>query len=109
MKKYILLVILAISFVKDGFAYISPEALKKQKSQSGATSTLEKRANPCQAPVAQIDMDINNCRVRLNVGGDVWWDPTSKEGRFIVPKVDPASGIPAVGAIYAGSVWVGGL
>ena len=108
MKKYILLVILAISFVKDGFAYISPEALKKQKSQSGATSALEKRANPCQAPVAQIDMDINNCRVRLNVGGDVWWDPTSKEGRFIVPKVDPASGIPAVGAIYAGSVWVGG-
>jgi hypothetical protein len=108
MKKYIIIAILAISFVKDGFGYISPEALKRGKTQSGANSELERRTHPCTAPLSQIDLDINNCRVRLNVGGDVWWDPSSKEGRFIVPKVDPGSGVPAVSSIYAGSVWVGG-
>lgn len=62
----------------------------------------------CQQAEAQIDMAINNVRARLTTGGDVWWNPRTSEGRYIVPKVDPASGLPEVSSIFAGAVWLGG-
>lgn len=61
----------------------------------------------CANSTSQIDQDINNVRARLLGGGDCWWD--LKEGRYIVPKVDPATGAREVSALYAGSVWIGGV
>ena len=60
----------------------------------------------CAQSTAQIDMNINNVRARLLNGGDVWWD--LQTGKYIVPNVDPASGIPEVSSIFAGAVWIGG-
>ena len=61
----------------------------------------------CNASRAQIDMDVNNVRARLLAGGDVWWDLSV--GKYIVPKVDPASGLEEKSSIFAGSVWIGGI
>jgi hypothetical protein len=61
----------------------------------------------CANSESQIDQAINNVRARLLGGGDCWWD--FSEGRYIVPKVDPASGQREVSSIFAGSVWLGGF
>ena len=51
-------------------------------------------------------MQINNVRARLLGGGDVWWD--LQIGKYVVPKVQPGSGVPEVSSIFAGAVWLGG-
>jgi len=61
----------------------------------------------CAEGISQIDLDINNVRARLLIGGDLWWD-NERNGRYIVPKIDPASGQPEVSSIFAGAVWLGG-
>ncbi len=60
----------------------------------------------CAASRSEADMSINNVRARLLGGGDVWWDLSV--GKYIVPKVEPASGLPEVSSIFAGAVWLGG-
>ena len=62
----------------------------------------------CVAAEAQIDQSINNVRARLLTGGDVWWDG-STNGRYIVPKVTPGSGVSEKSSIFAGAVWLGGF
>ncbi len=61
----------------------------------------------CASSESQIDMEINNVRARLLGGGDCWWD--FNDGRYIVPKVDVATGQQEVSSIFAGSVWLGGV
>ncbi|MBC7775844.1 MAG: hypothetical protein H7246_10460 [Phycisphaerae bacterium] len=61
----------------------------------------------CANSESAIDQAINNVRARLLGGGDCWWDLS--RGRYIVPKVDPASGQPEVSSLFAGSVWLGGI
>lgn len=61
----------------------------------------------CASSQSQIDMDINNVRARLLGGGDCWWD--FSKARYVVPKVDLASGQLEVSSIFAGSVWLGGV
>ena len=62
----------------------------------------------CAQATQAIDLKINNVRARLLNGGDMWWDGSSK-GKYIVPNVDPAFGLPEVSAIFAGSIWLGGV
>jgi len=61
----------------------------------------------CANSESAIDQAINNVRARLLGGGDCWWDLS--DGRYIVPKVDPASGQPEVSSLFAGAVWLGGI
>ena len=61
----------------------------------------------CANSESLIDQAINNVRARLLGGGDCWWNFTN--GRYIVPKIDPASGQPEVSSIFAGAVWLGGI
>ena len=79
-----------------------PDYLQKRKMKQQALSL---RAD-CAPSRSVMDQSINNVRARLLGGGDVWWDLS--DGKYIVPKVDPASGIPEVSAIFAGAVWLGG-
>lgn len=69
--------------------------------------TEVKQASPrggnCVKSTKQIDMEINNVRARLGVGGEIW-----RPGRYIVPKVVAGTGAKEVSAIYSGGVWVGG-
>ena len=59
----------------------------------------------CAQSTAQAELDINNVRARLQVGGDMWWDGSN--GRYIIPKVEP--GNVEVSSIFAGGIWIGGL
>lgn len=71
---------------------------------------LKQRLSPradCAPSTSSIDMAINNVRARLLGGGDVWWD--LQTGKYVVPKVQPGSGVPEVSSLYAGAVWLGGF
>lgn len=59
--------------------------------------------NNCATTTAQIDLDINNVRARILVGGDLWWDPVGQAPYYEVPKGSGKN------AIYAGSFWIGGF
>ena len=61
----------------------------------------------CVQGISQIDMDINNVRARLLSSGDVWWN--LYDAGYIVPKVEPGSGLPEISSVYAGAVWMGGF
>jgi len=38
----------------------------------------------CNLPIAQADLDINNVRTTILVGGDMWWDVSNP--KYEVPK-----------------------
>ncbi len=89
---------------------LAKEPAKDPQKEAQILKQLRKKASyrsDCQQAEKQIDMSINNVRARLMTGGDVWWD--LKDGKYIVPKVDPASGLPEVSSIFAGAVWLGGF
>jgi hypothetical protein len=88
-----------------GFAHV-PEYKAGKQAQTDGEQMVSLRTN-CVPSTSSTDMDINNVRARLLGGGDVWWDLNN--GRYIYPKVDPASGQTEVSAIFAASVWLGGF
>jgi hypothetical protein len=75
--------------------------------RANSVKKVQLRDGFCAASESQIDQEINNVRARLLGGGDCWWD--FSDGRYVVPKVDPASGQKEVSSIYAASVWLGGV
>lgn len=82
---------------------------REPEGRRSATKTTKKAQyrDVCANSESLIDQAINNVRARLMGGGDCWWDLSN--GRYIVPKVDPASGQPEVSSIFAGAVWLGGI
>ncbi len=103
MKKYIISVFtLLFAFASfSAKAYFVPKDAGKKKENK-----ISYRED-CQPASQQKDMEINNIRVRLLNGGDMFWDLSN--GRYIAPKVEPGSGEPEVSAIFAGGVWIGGF
>ncbi|MEO1625179.1 MAG: hypothetical protein AAFV25_08465 [Bacteroidota bacterium] len=104
LKYIFLLLAFAMAYVPSAEAH-EPDRGKK-KTRPAKTNKASLRMDCAQA-TAQIDQAINNVRARLLSGGDVWWD--GSDGRYVVPKVDPASGLPEVSSLFAGAVWLGGL
>lgn len=84
------------------YAYINPKL--KQMIDENRDDIVSSRED-CQPAEMQTDLDINNVRARLLVGGDLWWNKAG-DGRYVVPK--PAPGFPEVSALFAGGVWIGG-
>lgn len=83
------------------WAHINPNLQPPEKTNQTNTSLRE----DCLEAIETTFIEINNVRAMLQVGGDVWWN--LDQGQYIVPV--PAEGDEAVSAIFAGSVWVGGL
>ncbi len=102
LKQFTLFILLA-TICLPAEAHINPS---KKEGKSMATGNASLR-NDCSPGESAVEQSINNVRAALRVGGDVWWDGTG-DGRYIVPKVDPASGLPEVSSIFAGAVWLGG-
>jgi len=63
--------------------------------------TLSFSQSQCNIPVAQADLDINNVRTTILVGGDMWWDTTNP--KYEVPKGSGKH------SLYAGALWIGGV
>jgi hypothetical protein len=97
MKIKIYIVCLFTFLISNVWAHKSPD-LPQMPSIWAETRAV------CRPGIAETDMQVNNVRARLRTGGDVWWD--GNNGLYVVPK--PAPGQPAVSAIFAGGVWVGG-
>lgn len=104
--KNILFGALLLAFSLPAGAHINPLLDGKKNPNAPKVAGLRADCTQIQSR-SSTDMDINNVRARLLGGGDVWWDLNN--GRYIVPKVDPASGQTEVSAIFAGSVWLGGI
>jgi len=103
VRKITVLACLMLFFGTFAFAHVGPD----QNLKPVKKNTSSFRGAPCSETTTDIDLDINNVRARLNVGGDVWWDLS--DPKYIVPKIDPASGLPEVSSIFAGAVWLGGF
>jgi len=103
--------ILCLTVVSASYSNINPERAKQKASRAAAltANTGINLREDCVAATDQTNQNINNVRARLLTGGDVWWDPGSQEGRYIVPAPPIGSGIDEVSSLYAGAVWLGGL
>ncbi|MCK9290144.1 MAG: T9SS type A sorting domain-containing protein [Bacteroidales bacterium] len=57
------------------------------------------------APAAGFEwLDINNARVRINTGGDMWWDLVGGTGaKYFIPKSGSAT------SMFSAALWIGGL
>ena len=86
------------------YAYI--DSGQKRPGAAPTDKPINYRSD-CAMASMSVDLAINNVRARLLNGGDMWWD--LETGQYIVPKVDPALGVPGVSSIYAGAVWLGGF
>ncbi len=105
MKKISLFLLLttALFYSSNIFAHQPPGYDKVKEDKANAKS----RGADCAQGTSRYDMEINNVRATLLGSGDVWWN-LQNIGLYIVPKVDPATNVPAVSALYAGAVWLGG-
>lgn len=63
-------------------------------------------AQNCALPTAEIDLEANNVRARLRVGGDLWRN--GSDGAYIVPN-ETTTGDPKAAAIFSGGLWMGGF
>ena len=99
--RYIKLIALFIVLAQTAFSMEPPNREKKQHADF---LTLRE---DCADATESIDLEINNVRARLWVGGDIWWDKSN--GRYVVPKPPVGSGLDEVSSIFAGGVWLGGF
>lgn len=60
------------------------------------------QASGCLPATAQIDLDLNNIRLRILGGGDMWWDLIGQP-RYEIPKNSRKH------SLFAASVWIGGI
>ena len=88
-----LLLLLAITFNLSAQSKENPKQHLSQKSFR----------SDCLPSVSRSEIQINNVRMSLAGGGDLWWRPNNNMGGYVVPRQR------GVSAFFAGSVWVGGL
>ncbi len=96
---------LLICFFCSYTVFLSAFNFDSERISSKQEKALAYKMNCAQA-TAQTELDINNVRARLLVGGDFGWD--GNRGRYIVPKVEPG-GPPEVSSLFAGAIWLGGV
>jgi hypothetical protein len=96
---YRFLSVLLIGLLLTGVTF-SREFVGSQKN----TSSIKSTAAGCSAASGFRFLDINNVRVRINTGGDMWWDlPGGIGGQYYIPKSGTAT------SMFSGSLWIGGL
>ncbi|NND34935.1 MAG: hypothetical protein HKN76_20280, partial [Saprospiraceae bacterium] len=103
------ILLIALSAVSlPSYAKYPPSFLDPRSKKIDADNVKFGYRADCASSRSATDMSINNVRARLLGGGDVWWDLIGN-GKYVVPKVDPASGLDEVSSIFAGAVWLGGF
>lgn len=70
-------------------------------SSNKAASEILKTAASCLPTTAQTDLDINNVRTTILVGGDMWWDIDN--AKYEVPVGTGKH------SMFAGALWIGGI
>lgn len=83
-------------------------AEKVQGLEDNPTPSNKRLRARCENASAQVDLDVNNVRARIMNGGDMWWDLVGS-AKYEVPKVADGATDPRRHALFAGSIWIGGL
>ena len=94
-----------VAIAQLGLAHINPNLAPKSNGGNDNSDFNTSLREDCLEAINTTNLNINNVRALLQVGGDVWWDLDN--GSYVVPK--QASREDEVSAIFSGSVWVGGL
>ncbi|MDO9510550.1 MAG: T9SS type A sorting domain-containing protein [Bacteroidales bacterium] len=101
MKIYhrILLVSILTAFIST-----TASALVSVDDKTKQSKTVKSSTAGCSAASGYAFLDINNCRVRINTGGDMWWDlGAGAGGQYYIP------GNTTKTSLFSGSLWIGGL
>lgn len=77
---------------------------------SNSTTVNKTNIGSCNTPTAQVELDINNVRVLLLSGGDMWWDglASGASAKYEYPKVDQTTGAVPKNVLFNGSLWFTG-
>jgi len=98
---------LVLSSFLGGLLALAPQASAKENlgiipgMKPADNSGINKVAANCSPTTAKTDLDVNNVRATILVGGDMWWD--LQDAKYEVPKGSGKN------SIYAGALWIGGV
>jgi hypothetical protein len=86
-------------------------AARERPGHPRAATAGDGRAAACAPATASNELDLNNVRARIETGGNMWQDRGSNGGpAYEVPRTPPGTSINAgPNALFAGSLWMGGL
>jgi len=77
---------------------------EKTQGANGPQRNLKQATAGCTPSAAFAWLDVNNVRVRINAGGDMWWDlPGGSGSKYFVPANGSAT------SLYTGSLWIAGV
>ena len=91
--------LLTVAFL---IASVTEVRAEKVKMNGPQVRNLKQTTAGCTPSSTYAWLDINNARVRVNAGGDMWWDLGGNAKYFI-----PANG--SATSLYAGSLWIAGM
>lgn len=92
--------ILALVWSTSSFAKMNVGA---NRLAATPNNNVAKIAANCPVTAAQIDLDVNQVRARVLVGGDLWWDPFGQTPYYEVPIGSNKN------SIFSGALWIGGF
>ena len=99
MKTIFRLLIVAFLFLN-----VTEVRAEKVKMNDSKSRTLRGTTAGCSPSSTFAWLNINNARVRVNAGGDMWWDlPGGTGAKYYIPANGSAT------SLYAGSLWIAGL
>ena len=99
MKTIVRLLIVASLFLS-----VTDARAEKVKMKDSKSRTLRGTTAGCTPSSTFAWLNINNARVRVNAGGDMWWDlPGGTGSKYYIPANGSAT------SLYAGSLWIAGL
>lgn len=85
-------------------ANVTEMRAEKVKMNDSKTRTLKGTTAGCTPSSTFAWLNINNARVRVNAGGDMWWDlPGGTGAKYYIPANSSMT------SIYAGSLWIAGM
>ena len=99
MKTIVRLLVVAFLFLN-----VTEVRAEKVKMDDSKTRALRGTTAGCSPSSTFAWLNINNARVRVNAGGDMWWDlPGGTGAKYYIPANGSAT------SLYAGSLWIAGL
>lgn len=93
--------LLTVAFL---IASVTEARAEKVKMNGPQTRNLKQVTAGCTPSSTFAWLNINNARVRVNAGGDMWWDlPGGSGSKYYIPANGSAT------SLYAGSLWIAGM
>lgn len=93
--------LLTVAFL---IASVTEVRAEKVQMNGPQTRNLKQTTAGCTPSSTFAWLTINNARVRVNAGGDMWWDlPGGSGAKYYIPANGSAT------SLYAGSLWIAGM